>query len=88
MNRVNLYDPLPLESEPVRKADAPGADQPTEKCAADPLPLGSFQKKRKNFRVGDVFREEISGELATVVSVEKGKVSYTFKGGEGVLLNV
>ena len=87
MNRANLYDPLPLESEPVRKADAPGADQPTEKNAADPLPLGPFTKARKLWRVGDQFKSE-DGKNATVTAVEKsGRVFYECAGGSGFFLN-
>ena len=85
MNRANLYDPLPLESEPVRKADAPGADK-VEKNESDPLPLGPFVKAKKQWRVGDTFKTETS-ELATVVEVSNGKVSFQFRGGSGVLLN-
>jgi hypothetical protein len=87
MNRANFYDPLPLESEPVRKADAPGTDQSAEKRAADPLPLGLFVKMKKEYRVGDQFKTA-TGELARVTEVTGGKVSFEFKGGSGVLLNI
>ena len=62
----------PEELEPEGFGSEAGADKVQKEDANDPLPLGRSQNAEKTYRVGDQFREELSGELATeVTSVEK-----------------
>jgi hypothetical protein len=97
-NRVSVLtaDGFALQSSPGKLqpegfspvTQSAGADDRLKilKHELDPLPLGPFVKSKKAYRVGDSF-QTATGENATVTEVVKGRVSYTFAGGSGVLLN-
>jgi hypothetical protein len=52
----------------------------------DPVAVGPVREIEKGVSLGDSF-QTATGENATVTEMVKGRVSYTFAGGSGVLLN-